>query len=236
MATSRGRAALDDWLAAAEHLLSQERDRCISPSSVIGTWAEAWTMSLRTLADVEQQLPTILQRLVDWPGRWILIIEDAECHHHFWQALAFEDGSLVAEVVSNYYLDGDELLSPEDAARLTQLGWETPDPPRRTNWITIHPTYSPPVDKVAQRAMRTLREVFGLTEGDLVLLKMFSSPIRGDTPASPVVVEESEPESTEPPGTSRTYARPDPDASYDELKAWARSFVDAVLGDLVEEI
>ena len=230
MAKSRTRAALDDWLAAADHLLGQERERCISPSSVDGTWTDQSIVFLRTLADVEQQLPAILQRIVDWPGRWILIIEDAECHHHFWQALGFEDGSLVAECVSNYYLEGDELLSQQDEERLLELAWEAPDPPRTTNWITVHPTYSPPVDAVAQRAASTLHEVFGLTDGELVLVKMFSSPVRGGTPASPVVVEEFEPESTSASRPSRSYSRIAAYASDEEAEAGASRFVDSVLG------
>jgi hypothetical protein len=41
---------------------------------------------------------------------------------------------------------------------------------------------------VAVRALRTLREVFELSDKDTVLLKLFGSPIRGGTPASEVVV------------------------------------------------
>jgi len=38
-----------------------------------------------------------------------------------------------------------------------------------------------------------------------------------------------------PPGTKRVYLRPDPDMTDEELEAWASDFVDAVLGDVVEE-
>ena len=45
-------------------------------------------------------------------------------------------------------------------------------------------TTSPDTDVVCQRAIATLMEVFGLGDEDEVFIKMFSSAIRGDTPAS----------------------------------------------------
>jgi len=38
-----------------------------------------------------------------------------------------------------------------------------------------------------------------------------------------------------PPGTKRLYWRPDPDMTDEEIDAWASTFVDAVLGDVVEQ-
>ena len=38
-----------------------------------------------------------------------------------------------------------------------------------------------------------------------------------------------------PPGTKRLYWRIDPDMSDEEIDAWAERFVDAVLGDVVEQ-
>src|ERR1017187_803757 len=104
--------------------------------------------------------------------------------HHFWQALAFEDGSLVTETVSNFYLEGEDCWTPEQDGRLAVLGWEPPKPPKRTNWIDVQYTTSPPVDEVARLASRTLKDVFGLRARDKVFVKLFSSPIRGDTPAA----------------------------------------------------
>jgi hypothetical protein len=90
----------------------------------------------------------------------------------------------VTETVSNYYLEGEDCWTPEEDRRLLALGWECPSPPRTTNWINVEYTTSPAVDEVADRAAATLRSVFGLRDGDEVYVKMFSSPIRGDTPAS----------------------------------------------------
>ena len=38
-----------------------------------------------------------------------------------------------------------------------------------------------------------------------------------------------------PPGTGRVYWRPDPDTTDEEIDAWAERFVDAVLGEAVEQ-
>ena len=38
-----------------------------------------------------------------------------------------------------------------------------------------------------------------------------------------------------PPGTRRVYRRFDPDMTDEEIDAWAEQFVDAILGDLVEQ-
>jgi len=126
----------------------------------------------------------LLERLCRRPGRWILIAEDNERCHLFWQALAYEDGSLVTEVVRNHYLDGEDRWTPEQESRLLTLGWECPHPPRHPNWINVEYSTSPPVDEVAKRASATLRRVFGLGAGDHVFVKLLSSPLRGNTPAA----------------------------------------------------
>lgn len=38
-----------------------------------------------------------------------------------------------------------------------------------------------------------------------------------------------------PPGTMRHYSRPDPDMTDEEIEAWAEHFVNAVLGNVVED-
>jgi hypothetical protein len=101
-----------------------------------------------------------------------------------WQALAFEDGSLVSEVVSNYYLAEGRCWSRGEEEQLVKLGWEPAEPPKRTNWINVEYTTSPPTGLVACRAFATLRFVFGLDLDDALLIRMFSSPLRGDTSAT----------------------------------------------------
>src|ERR1019366_6845505 len=98
------------------------------------------------------------------PGRWILIVEDERRPHRYWQALAFEDGSLVAEVVSNFYLDSDHHWSTQQESELTNLGWERPESPRSTNWIKVEASTMPETDVVARRALATLGTVFELKQ------------------------------------------------------------------------
>jgi hypothetical protein len=66
-----------------------------------GDGREEWTM---TLSAFSKGLEGLLETLCARPRRWILIVERGDRPHLFWQALAFEDGSLVTETVSNHYL------------------------------------------------------------------------------------------------------------------------------------
>jgi len=111
---------------------------------------------LLPLGRFESALEDLLRRLCRRPGRWILIAEDNVRRHHFWQSLAFEDGSLVTETVSNHYLEGEDRWTPEEDRRLLALGWECPQPPRTTNWINVEYTTCPAVDEVAKRAAATV--------------------------------------------------------------------------------
>lgn len=144
------------------------------------TEIEEWTI---TLTAFFAGLEDLLGALCTHPGRWILIVEPRDRPHLFWQALAFEDGSLCTEVVSNTYLVGDQ-WTPNEEIRLLELGWEAPNPPKRSNWIHVETNTSPDVEVVVLRSKLTLRSVFGLSRDDEVLVKLFSSPFRGTTPAS----------------------------------------------------
>jgi hypothetical protein len=181
---SRALASLDAWLARAEEVLAEQREQALSPS-LAAVWDPGQVEVVLPVGGFIGTLENLLEDVCRRPGRWILVAGDNLHRHRFWQALAFEDGSLVTEVVSNYYLEGEDRWTPGQEERLAALGWGAPDPPRRTNWIVVESTTSPPVAEVATRATVTLREVFGLGDGDEVFVKMFGSPIRGDTPASP---------------------------------------------------
>jgi len=178
---SKAIAALDAWLIRAEEVLQEQREQSISPNLGWKQTIDEWTV---TLADFEVGLPDLLEAICSRPGRWIVIAEVDERRNRFWQALAFEDGSLVTEVVSNRYLEGDDRLTPWDEDRLLELGWDAPEQSRRPNWLVVSPTTSPDVDIEAGRAVATLRTVFGLTDNETILVKMFSSSRRGDTPAT----------------------------------------------------
>ena len=88
-----------------------------------------------TLAEFAEDLEDVLRSLCERPGRWILIAEDVAHHHHFWQALCFEDGSLHVEVVSNYHLEGDDRLTAAQEGLLRVVGWTGPDLPRSTKLV-----------------------------------------------------------------------------------------------------
>jgi hypothetical protein len=188
---SKAIASLDAWLARAEEVLAEQREHAISPS--LGLWPgdgqEEWTVALVAFSEgLEELLTSLCAR----PGRWILIVESAEHSHLFWQALAFEDGSLVTEVVSNCYLAAERHWTRAQEEQLLALGWEWHIKPYLTNWINVQATTAPDVWSVARQAVLTLRGLFGLEDEGLVVVKMFSSPLRGDTPAGPIYEPEEE--------------------------------------------
>ena len=180
---SKAVASIDQWLVLAEQVLLDQHEQALSPSSS-GEWEDVrheWTVSLASLG---LGLGSLLDRLCSRPGRWILIAEDVRRSYRFWQALAFEDGSLVVETASGSGCPDSERLSPEAEGLLVELGWDVPDPPSSPNWRRIEATTSPDVAGVAAQAMRTFHEVFELADKDKVLLALFPSPRRGGTPAS----------------------------------------------------
>jgi hypothetical protein len=160
------------------------RRHAISPSLGLleNDRQEEWTITLAALSD---GLKGLLESLCARPGRWILIVEPVDRPHLFWQALAFEDGSLCTETVSNHYLPDEHHWSRSEEELLLALEWEWHVKPYLTNWINVQSTTTPDVGSVTSQALDTLRELFAMGDDDELLVKMFSSSIRGDTPASP---------------------------------------------------
>lgn len=219
------RGDIDGWLELAEEILQEQRERSISPSSD-PSWVDDRLERTMALGQFAEDLENILRSLCERPGRWVLIAEDAVRPHHFWQALAFEDGSLHSEVVSNHYLDGDDRLTSDQEDQLRVGGWTDPQPPKSMCWARTQFTTSPDVGAVAKQSARALREVFGLGDGDKVLVKLFSSPIRGHTPASPSVLEVVSLDDIStglidpfggPDGEDPEFFGPDPEVGQDEL-------------------
>jgi hypothetical protein len=181
MTTRPARPALDAWLAKADRVLSEARDDALSPSIATGPWDEHRTERATTLAELEAALEGLLSRLVFGPGRWALIAEDGD--GRYVQALAFEDGSLIAEVVSNNYLQGERRWGEADEDKLLALGWDRPVG-KRLNWRVSYPTISPDVAEASVLLLVTLRTVFRLGEAGPLRLSMFSCRQREGTPAS----------------------------------------------------
>jgi hypothetical protein len=184
----RSRPNLDAWLAEVDHILADQREQSISPTIHGSEYGETH-ISGQTLADFAPSLPELLGRLSSDPGRWILIAEDTASWNRYVQAILFEDGSVMAEVVSNINLRPEEQWDAEHEGLLARIGWNPPevgvengDP----NWWVWLPTMSPPVEEVTRMLLCTLRTVFGLRGRDQLTVKMFSSPMRGRTPASAV--------------------------------------------------
>jgi len=184
---SRALAGVDGWLKQSEEALEEQHERSVSPSSA-AVWDAGEVERTITMADFAEGLEAVLRAISERPGRWIVIAESGP--FRYWQALAYEDGALVAEVISNHWIDEDFRWAPQQENRLQDLGWICPDPPRRPNWSRVEPTTSPDVAGVARQAIDTLRQVFGLTEEDKLDVRQFSSPNRGSTPATPIYVAE----------------------------------------------
>ena len=160
--------------------------------STVTKWNDQKSKSIIALSTFGNGLQTLLDSLCHRPGRWILIVKDAQRPHLYWQALAFEDGSLITEVVSNYYLAVENHWTGEQESRLAKFGWQPPAPPRTTNWINVEHTTSPDTELTVCRAMATLQFVFGMTPNDELRVRTFSSPRRGSTPASAEIPGPSE--------------------------------------------
>ena len=62
------------------------------------------------------------------------------------QFLAYEDGSLICEVASNFFLDercdGRHGWTAKQQEKLTALAWKPPEPPGRPNWSDVWPVDS----------------------------------------------------------------------------------------------
>lgn len=180
---SKAVTSLDEWLEEAEVVLQESHEIALSPSQATAAQVPQsdWGVSLGSFG---LGLPSLLDRLCSRPGRWILIAEDAKREYRFWQVMAFEDGSLVAEAGSGTPSLPSERLSAAEEGQLADLGWKPPELPTSPNWQRVEVTISPDVEGVANQALRTLRDVYGLIDGDRLKLTLFPSPRRGGTPAS----------------------------------------------------
>ena len=222
--TPRASASLDDWLAQAEAVLEDQRERSISPSSV-PVWSDEPLVKDISYSELSNDLHGLLKVICERPGRWILIVDDAS--GRCWQAQAYEDGSVTAEVASNHYLPVELHWSAEQETEFVELGWEVPVPPHRLNWWRDEPNTSPPVAEVAQRALSTLSRVFGATVHDRLSTTLFASPDRGDTSASPEYIDSAREDFDSLSPTSVDLEEDPPGEEIDEVAAaivrWMRA-------------
>lgn len=179
MPTTTNRARLEDWFAAVDRLLTDGRPHAISPSSTPppSTREVGFTV---TVGSIGSELTVLLDQLVHRPGRWIVVLQP-EGSSRYCQAICFEDGSVVAEAVSNAYLKGDERLSGAKEAVLEGLGWERPENPGEGNWSYLDGSMEPDVDRLAVMVAGTFVRVLGCAAEVVVEARLFSSSRRGRT-------------------------------------------------------
>lgn len=183
--TSRDtREELQKWFSQVDELLAAQREHAISPSTVPSARTEpaVWKMRLSTL---RRDLVGLIDLLVKSPGRWILILcVGPHKYGRYVQLLVHEDGSILAEACSNNYLEGSDRLSSEEKAELVTIGWKEPHPSDKPNWWAAWATIHPDTKDVAHLLLGTLEGVYALGGAELITCRLFSSPLRGSTPAS----------------------------------------------------
>ena len=124
----------------------------------------------------------LLGSLCARPGRWILIVEPVDQPYLFWQALAFEDGSLVPRSCRTT-TSPRSTIGHDSGGATPRVGLGMAVRPYLTNRINVQATTAPDIGSVASQALATFRELFGLEDEGPVFVKLFSSALRGDTPA-----------------------------------------------------
>jgi hypothetical protein len=177
------RAGLEKWFVDVDHLLAEQREHAISPSMVPSRTTEpgVWTMRLSTL---RRDLVGLIELLVSSPGRWIFILDAGRPGGRYVQLLVYEDGSIVAEASSNNFLEDSDRLSPEQEKALVTMGWNEPCLPGKPNWWSVQATINPDTKEVASLVLGAFDVAFQLCSSDLVAGRVFSSPRRGNTPAT----------------------------------------------------
>jgi hypothetical protein len=118
---------------------------------------------------------------------------DAPCYY-----VQFAQGGkagLLAEAVSNDYLEGAGALSPAQEEQLGDLGWQWPHPHSKTdrNFSRQWPMPAP-FGEVAHLAVRTLREVYGIERPSRLVYRRFARA--GSDFAEPELGIDAEPPST----------------------------------------
>jgi hypothetical protein len=178
------RAEVQKWFLDVDELLAAQPEHAISPSTVPPPRTEpaVWEMRLSTL---RRDLVGLIDLLVRSPGRWILILcVGPHKYGRYVQLLVHEDGSVLAEACSNNYLEGSDRLSTEEEVALVTIGWKEPHPSDKPNWWAAWATIHPDTKDVAHLLLGTLEGVYALCGAELITCRLFSSPLRGSTPAS----------------------------------------------------
>ncbi len=110
-----------------------------------------------------------------------MIVNVVGGQRRFVQFFVWENGDLIAEVVSNAYLAAEDALSPEEEARLIEFGYRAPQPPRKPNWRL---DADPPADAliVADTGLAVLKEVFEVSAGGKMRVTLLRHPLLNPHP------------------------------------------------------
>jgi hypothetical protein len=67
---------------------------------------------------------------------------------------------------------------------LLTMGWHEPHLPGKPNWWSVQATINPDTKEVASLVLGTFDVAFQLCSSDVIAGRVFSSPRRGNTPAT----------------------------------------------------
>ena len=132
-----------------------------------------------SLSQVERSLSLALDDVKETGQRWVCILESVRDPSKYVQVLVTESGSMWTECVSNAFLDDDEQLDDAQCELLPTLGWEWPGPPAFPNWH-FHDELLNTGSAIAGLMCRTLRQVFGVDDGDMVRTITLQLPVHTD--------------------------------------------------------
>lgn len=133
----------------------------------------------QTLAELETMLEPLLAAMIGDEGRWITVIERGTAPVRYVQCLALEGSgsAVVAEAISDAYLDDGSQLSRYEIGSLRQLGWSLADP-EDDNWRIIEEAPGRTVHDLACRMLATLRWAFGCAPEEPCLITWWESDVR----------------------------------------------------------
>jgi hypothetical protein len=119
-------------------------------------WEADHRCRLRRWDRFETELNRLLDLLLQEKRRF-LVVSHRE-RHRFVQFAVQKDGGILAEAVSNKFLEGREQLSDAACRRLQKLSWKRPGKRSPNFWKLIPPLV--PISDLASLGTRTLRDVF----------------------------------------------------------------------------
>lgn len=133
---------------------------------------EGWEGTL-TFAEFDERLCPTLEAMLDGRGRWVLVVEGTPTRY---VQFLTEERVIVAECVSNEFLEGDDRLAEDAEELLPELGWDWPAPPNQPNWLTVQDDDNAALD-ISVLALQTMRRVFECTDESVVSARLYRSKL-----------------------------------------------------------